>query len=348
MQNVIPSLAAGIVISAGALLVVTGAGKVYASVRRVDGASAVRRMLRMRPGTWRFAYGSVGAAECATGGAACAGLAPLLSGTAMTIMGTAFVCLLLGVRHARVAGGCECLGWSQDETTVTWRSLARAAWILGAGVLSLTAQPGPPGPVDWIWRGAGAAGAATALALLTSRLPTRTPLCHRRLWYPTRATLRALRQHAVFESMARSVGPLSDHFVHRRTGCLDEFWFAAAPGKRPENDLVVFRVRHIQRYGSLAVQATISNTAPSKTPSGLDFPPSKWQKAWRTALTPEHATTAPASPRTQTGGLPMQRDTPPPRLNRWHVSRTGLLPSATWEEEPCAADEHIGFTSPQH
>jgi hypothetical protein len=100
------------------------------------------------------------------------------------------------------------------------------------------------------------------LALLSLRTPLRTPVCHRRIWRPARATLRALTGHAVFAAMADAAGPFGPVTRYRRNGCTEEFWFAAAPpvsDVRGQARAVVFRVRPTSPGGTLAVQASLQD-----------------------------------------------------------------------------------------
>ncbi len=67
VNHVTSSIAAGYVASCGAVLVVAGASKLYRSARGVDGATAIRRALRMPRHQWRRAELAVGATEFAMG-----------------------------------------------------------------------------------------------------------------------------------------------------------------------------------------------------------------------------------------------------------------------------------------
>jgi Protein of unknown function (DUF4232) len=248
---------AGCVASCGGLLVVAGASKLYRAARHVPGDSAVRRALRVTRRRWRRAEPAIGGLECAVGAIACAGVYPALGGAALAALGAAFCALLGYARVKRVPGGCGCIDWRpaprRAEETVSWREIARGGMLAGAGIAGavfLREEAGAFGR-PWFWAGAAAGGAV--LAGLSARTLPRTPVCRRPLWFPARATLRALAGHGVFAAMAESAGPFGPVARHRRAGCHEEFWFTPLDGQRA----VVFQVRPAGPGGELAVQASV-------------------------------------------------------------------------------------------
>jgi hypothetical protein len=259
-------LAAGCVASCGILLVVAGSSKLYRAARQVPDASAVRRALGMTKRRWRRAEPAAGSLECAAGVLVCAGVYPALGGAAMAALGVTFCALLGYTRVKRVPGGCGCIQWRpappSSAGTVSWREMARAALVAvagAAGALFLRGQAGAFGR-PWFWAGILAGGAA--LVLLSTPTPLRTPVCRRPLWFPARATLRALAGHGVFEAMAESAGPFGPVVRHRRAGCSEEFWFTPLLAPADERGgggsrAVVFQVRHAAPGGELAVQASV-------------------------------------------------------------------------------------------
>lgn len=248
---------AGFAASCGALLVLAGAGKLYRGLRGVAGSSAIRRALGMTRRRWRRVELAAGGAECALGLAICTRPAPVASGVALAMLGAGFCGLLGYARVKRVPGGCGCIEWRAAPATaaraVSWREIARAAVLAAAGAAEAVGAAHRPGAADRGWFGAGLVAGAAVLVLLSARGPLRTPVCHRRLWLPDRATLRALTGHALFAAMAESAGPLGPVARHRRAGCTDEFWFPAAGEARA----VVFHVRHQGPGGILAVRASL-------------------------------------------------------------------------------------------
>jgi Protein of unknown function (DUF4232) len=251
---------AGCVASCGGLLVVAGASKLYRAARQVPGDSAVRRVLGVTKRRWRRAEPAIGGVECAVGAVVCAGVYPALGGAAMTALGVAF-CVLLGyARVKRVPGGCGCIEWRpaprRAGEAVSWREIARGGLLAGAGVAGAVLRRGPAGAFGrpWFWAGVLAGGAL--LILLGQRALPRTPVCRRPLWFPARATLRALAGHGVFAAMAESAGPFGPVARHRRAGCHEEFWFTPLDGLAGDR-AVVFQVRHAGPGGELAVQASV-------------------------------------------------------------------------------------------
>lgn len=264
MQPAMPSFVAGFAVSCGVLLALAGAAKLYRGARGLDGDSAIRRALRIpRPG-WRRVEPVAGGIECATGALVCAGGHPVAAGSALAAFGLVF-CVLLGyVRARRVPGGCECLSWRKAAAThpapVTWRSMARGGTLTGAGIACATVPSGGAGAFAPAWF-AGLLTAGAILLLLSAppgtRRPMRTQACHRPLWRPVRATLRALAGHETFTAMAASAGPFGFTAGYRRAGCADEFWFPAAGDG---HSAVVFQVRHQAAARSMAVHASLRHT----------------------------------------------------------------------------------------
>jgi hypothetical protein len=253
--------------SCGALLVLAGVSKIYRAARGAAGDTAVRRALRVPLRRWRRAEPAIGGLECGVGVAVCAGADPLAGGVAMAVLGAAF-CLLLGyARVKRVPGGCGCVEWRTPARPaaqrVSWPDIARSAVLFGAGLAAAVLRPAEPTAGGWAWFGAGLLAGGAVLTLL-SVAPLRTPVCHRPVWRPARATLRGLTGHAVFAAMAEAAGPFGPVTRYRRAGCTEEFWFAAAP---PANDAraVVFQVRHTSPDGTLAVQASVRDITPTVT-----------------------------------------------------------------------------------
>jgi hypothetical protein len=251
---------AGCVASCGGLLVVAGASKLYRAARQVPGDSAIRRALGMTRRRWRRAEPAAGAVECAVGAAVFAGVYPALGGAAMAALGVAF-CVLLGyARVKRVPGGCGCIEWRSAprwaQETVSWREIARSGTLAGAGIVGAVFLRGEAGAWGRPWFCGGILAGGALLVLLGQRTLPRTPGCRRPLWFPARATLRALAGHGVFEAMAESAGPFGPVARHRRAGCHEEFWFTPLDG--PARDrAVVFRIRHAGPGGEPAVQASV-------------------------------------------------------------------------------------------
>jgi hypothetical protein len=256
----------GLASACGALLAVAGASKVYRGARGVTGDPAIRRVLRMTRRRWRVVEPAAGAVECAVGVVVCAGVLPVVSDAVMAAFGATF-CVLLGyVRVKGVPGGCGCIDWRTPagaaSRTVSWREIARSAVVLGAGLAAaIPASPGPVGAGEYsrAWFYVGLLAGGVVLVVLSVPALGRTPLCHRPLWRPARATLRELTGHGVFLAMAESAGPLGLPARHQRAGCADEFWFTTADGGGDQR-AVVFQVRHTSAEGALAVQASLRGT----------------------------------------------------------------------------------------
>jgi hypothetical protein len=252
---------AGCGASCGALLALAGASKIYRGARGAAGDTAVRRALRVPLRRWRRAEPAIGGLEGAVGAAVVA--YPVAGGAAMAGLGAAF-CALLGYARAKgVRGGCGCVEWRPPARPAAQRvsraDIARSAMLLGAGLALAVLRPGAAGAVNRAWFGAGVLAGGAVLTLLSLRSPLRTPVCHRRIWRPARATLRALTGHAVFAAMADAAGPFGPVTRYRRTGCTEEFWFAG------EARAVVFRVRHPAPDGILAVQASLQHMSTKET-----------------------------------------------------------------------------------
>ena len=269
-------LAAGCVASCGVLLVVAGSSKRYRTARQVPDASAVRRALGLTKRRWRRVEPAAGALECAAGALVCAGVYPALGGAAMAALGVTFCALLGYTRVKRVPGGCGCIQWRPapppSAGTVSWREIARAALVAVAGVVGAVFLRGQAGAFGRLWFWAGILAGGAVLVLLSARALPRTPVCRRPVWFPARATLRALAGHGVFEAMAESAGPFGPVVRHRRAGCSEEFWFtpAAGPGRADDDAAraVVFQARYGAPGGSLAVQASVRDApAPGDWPA---------------------------------------------------------------------------------
>lgn len=234
-----PIFLAGCAVSCGALLMLAGASKLYRAARRMTGYTAIWRALRIPERLVRAAELAVGTLEIITGIGACARIYVRADGIAMALLGAAFCALLGYARARRLPGGCGCVRWrrkQEAERAGGWRALARAGFIcvVGAGC---ALAPGGPGVFRHGLCYAGALAGGVLLVLAS----VRAPACRRRLLRPARASLRLLTQHETFKAM----GPTGPCRSHRRTGCTDEFWFAAGI------DNVVFHVTYGD--GSLAV-----------------------------------------------------------------------------------------------
>ena len=270
VNQVTSSIVAGLVVSCGAVLVVAGASKLYRGSRAVDGATAVRRALRMSRHQWRRAELAVGAAELAMGVLVCSRTSRVLGGVGLASFGAVF-CVLLGyVRVRRVSGDCGCIRWRPaPETaseTASWRTLVRSGMLFGVGIVDVIVTADTAGAPSWAWFGGGMLAGGTVLVLLSVDMPVRTPVC-RRPWRRVRTKLRVLAGHEMFAAMAASAGPFGPVARYRRTGCADEFWFTTATG--PGGQAVVFRVSHAAPDGRLAVHASVRD---GRTP-GTTWPP---------------------------------------------------------------------------
>jgi hypothetical protein len=261
-------LVAGGAASCGAVLVAAGLSKLYRGVRGIEGGTAIRRVLRLPRRWWRRTEMAAGALECLTGTLVCAGLHPVLGGAAMAALGAVF-CVLLGyVRIRRVPGSCGCLNWRKPAAgTVTWRAIARSGLLVAGGITDavvVTSGAGWVGAFGQAWFDAGVLAGGLIFVLLGTLPVVRTPVCHRRLWRPARATLRALAGHETFAAMAAAAGPFGSLAGYRRDGCTEEFWLAAPapPGPAPAAGhgrvrVVVFEVNYPAPGAPPAVHASI-------------------------------------------------------------------------------------------
>src|ERR1700691_436002 len=250
---------AGCVVSSGGLLVLAGASKVYRVVRRMDGSAAIWRALRV-PGRLAGRAGlAAGVVECATGVGVCVRVYPVASGVAMASLGAAFCTLLTYVRLPKVSGGCGCLGWRRKANaaveTVGWRAIARGGMLCAAGIADCLASSGGTSPFRSASFCAGVLTGGAVLTLLSVRVSVRAPGCHRPIWRPSHASMRALTGHEVFAGMASAAGPLGSDVRRRRVGCTDEFWFPVTGND--EGKAVVFRVSYEAPGALLAVHATV-------------------------------------------------------------------------------------------
>jgi len=270
----------GGVLACGALLVLSGALKLYRASRRASGAGnglnssrdgdsvggdggAIRAALRISPRRWRQVEVTAGVVEAAVGVAVCAAFQPVVAGTALAVLGAVFSALLAYTRHAKTSGGCSCVRRSKDsDASIRWPVQARAAWLLAAGVVDASMRLPRPALASGGGVVAGLVGISTLLLMLAAEeLPGYGARCHLRFSLGPRRTLRALRGHGVFEAMAGAVGPFAEGFAYRREGCVEEFRFAATPRADHADRAVAFRVSRAGRGGALAVEARIEAAA---------------------------------------------------------------------------------------
>jgi hypothetical protein len=262
INQVLEPVISGCAISCGAFLVVTGASKLYRGTRALEEVTAIRRALRMPRRQWRLLGLAAGGVECVTGLLVCSGTYPVLGGVGLAGLGAVFCVLLAYVLAKKIPGGCGCIRWRTAPETaaeaVTWRAVVRGGTLLGAGIAYVLAAADAANAPRGDWFGAGVVAGGAVLVLLSVRTPVRTPVCRRPLWHQTRATLRALTSHEMFAAMAASAGPFEPLARYRRTGCTDEFWFAAAAGQNC--DAVVFQVHQAAPGARLAVHASLRDT----------------------------------------------------------------------------------------
>jgi hypothetical protein len=262
INQVLEPVISGCAISCGAFLVVTGASKLYRGTRALEEVTAIRRALRMPRRQWRLLGLAAGGVECLTGLLVCSGTYPVLGGVGLAGLGAVFCVLLAYVLAKKIPGGCGCIRWRTAPETaaeaVTWRAVVRGGTLLGAGIAYVLAAADAANAPRGDWFGAGVVAGGAVLVLLSVRTPVRTPVCRRPLWHQTRATLRALTSHEMFAAMAASAGPFEPLARYRRTGCTDEFWFAAAAGQNC--DAVVFQVHQAAPGARLAVHASLRDT----------------------------------------------------------------------------------------
>ena len=268
ISQVIASVAAGCAASCGATLAVAGAGKLYRGARGLDDTTAIRRALRMPRDRWRHLTWAAGGVECAAGVLVCSGAYPAVGGASMAVLGAVFCALLGYVLVKRVPGGCGCTRWGGTAETaadsVTWRSVARGALLLGAGVADALVRADAAAASQLGWFMAGIITGGLVLVVLSVRMPVRTPICRRPLLRRTQAVLGALAGYETFAAMAASAGPFSPAVRHRRTGCTDEFWFTPADGQAGQ--AVIFRVNHAVNSPLPAVHISLRDSRAPEVP----------------------------------------------------------------------------------
>jgi hypothetical protein len=263
-----PAVAAfwtGVIESVGALLVVAGTGKAYLTLLGVRQESAIRQAFRISPHRWRIVQLSAGLAECATGLLVCSRILPAAGGAAMAGLGLVFVGSLIHARQAGASGGCGCIGWKRRATseTIRLREIARAVWIVIAGVLCAVVQAPASPPFGQPLLYAGFAAGCLILVLLSVSVdaaPSRLR-CGWRRRRNARSTLATLAGHPVYEAMAESVGPFASEFGYRGAGCTEEYWFAGSRGPTSARQVTAFRVTHLPGR-ELAVQASLEDRMP--------------------------------------------------------------------------------------
>lgn len=276
MMPIIHAAACGAIAACGALLILSGALKLYRTARDIGetsdggtgagtgahGGSSVQRALRLKEGPWRAVQVGAGALECATGLAVCAGWHPVAAGIVLAAQGVAFAGVLVYIRRTGIAGDCGCLkrAAAAADHVVPLRTVLRACVLIAAGAVEAAAGIPSPRTLTGTDLAAASAVALIAFALLVSvDLEWRTPRCRRPLWFPRRRTAAELRMHGVYQAMASSAGPLGDRPAYHRAGCVDEFRFPVADdGDR----VVAFRVSRTGPAGALAVRASIEAAAP--------------------------------------------------------------------------------------
>jgi hypothetical protein len=331
INQVTESVISGCAVSCGAFLVVAGASKLYRSTRALEDMTAIRRALRMPRRQWRLFGLAAGTLECVTGLLVCSGASPVLGGAGLAGLGAVFCVLLAYVLVKQIPGGCGCIGWRTAPETaaeaVTWRAMARGGTLLGAGIAyMLVSADAPRGE----WFGGGVVASVTVLVLLNMQTPVRTPVCRRPLWHQTRTTLRALTSHQMFAAMAASAGPFEPLARYRRTGCADEFWFAAVTGSGSE--AVVFQVHQTASGARLAVHTSLRDTRtpgttwPARAIAVPDVPPRGTRAGGQLRSRKRSAVTAagrfPATAASSTGfsaadgGAPSSRAGKPPGQRR--------------------------------
>jgi hypothetical protein len=262
-------LLAGCVVCGGAVLAAAGLSKLQRGVRGIEGGTAIRRVLRMPRRRWRRAEMAAGGLEFLAGTLVCAGVLPVAASAVMAALGAVFCVLLCYARIKRVPGDCGCMSWRKTVLSgprrhptaglarpVTWRAIARSVVLLGAGTAGAVTGAASPGAFDQAWFAAGFLAATLVFVLLSTRLVASTPVCHRRLWRPARAGLRALAGHETFAAMAASAGPFGDVAGYRRDGCAEEFWLRPAAGPDGAR-AVVFRMSYPTPDEPPAVHASL-------------------------------------------------------------------------------------------
>ena len=245
----------GCVASCGLLLIVAGAGKLYASASNRSGADAIRRALGIKQRTGRVIELALAVTELIVGVIAILGLFPVCDGAAMAVLGITFCALLGYVRLSRAPGGCGCLGIFRNQHAVSMRTVTRAGLLICAGLAEIiTRQNG----IDRWSRPSfvlGIVSGSILLIALSDEFDLRTPVCHRPLLRAGAATMKALTQSSVFQAVATVAGPFTMP-THQRIGCTDEYRFTSA---KDADRVVVFQVSHPKR-GGVAVRALLGGT----------------------------------------------------------------------------------------
>lgn len=273
-------LLAGAVRSCGALLVLSGAAKLYRASRRApDGGGAIRAALRISSGRWRLVEPAAGVVEAATGVAVCFAFHPVASGIALAVLGAVFGGLLAYARREKAGGGCACVRRSKDpNAAIGWPVQVRAAWLLLAGVIEALVRLPRPVPQAGAAGVVGLAGVSTLILMVGAEGLWHGALCRFPIGLGRRTSLSTLMEHGVFEAMAGAVGPFAEGFVYRREGCIEEFRFAALPRANRADRVVAFRVGRTVRGSGLAVEARIvggvltGGARRARDPRRLDHP----------------------------------------------------------------------------
>jgi hypothetical protein len=253
----------GVIDSVGALLVIAGAAKVYAALHGAQPESAIRHAFRIEPHRWRIVQLATGLAEVVTALVVCGRIFPAAGGAAMTGLGVTFAGSLIYARQAGAPGGCGCISWKHGATSgpIKLREIARAGWIVIAGVLSLAMRWPVPAPFREAWFYAGTAAGCLMLVLLSVDAVPSVVRCGWRRRLVTRGTLAALIRHPVFKAMAKSAGPFTSDFGYHAAGCTEEYWFARSPGAMSARQVTSFSVTHLPG-GVLAVHARLQDSMP--------------------------------------------------------------------------------------
>ena len=261
----------GAVAGCGALLVVSGLGKLTRSARRGpddDDGAAVRQALRLDASRWRAFQATAGAAECAVGAwVAGTDVLPAVGDALMAGLGLVFLALLIRIRRERIAGDCGCLGRRRASraaaTAATPSAFSRAGIVAAAGVLGAASRAAAPFTLPANESALGYAVALGTLAVLAGAdLGVRTPRCGRALLFPTRRALGEVTGHGVYLAMARSLGTSGGPVAFRRAGCSDEFWFPV-PGAGPDGPRFLAISAGRTASGALAVKAGLTREPPA-------------------------------------------------------------------------------------
>jgi hypothetical protein len=257
MSGTAQALLEGAVLSAGGLLILAGLGKLR-NLLRPGSDSAVSRALGISRRRWRLVEAGSGAVECITGTAVCAGWFQRVSGIAMAAEGALFCSVLAFTMRSGLRGGCNCMGWRRTAAPITWRTVARAGWLVGTGAVDATVVRIADSRTEWLWVAAGVVTGGVVLILLSMNWPPRTPICHRPLWTSAGKVANALMEAPVFQAAEDANGSFRREFVHRRRRCVDEFSFSIEGAQPSANDAMVFRVRFASS-GVMAVQASVES-----------------------------------------------------------------------------------------